>query len=69
MGFFFESVGLNTDIKRHMEKEKHLREEIKRLEDIQDKTDLDYAVISAYINILIKLIESKAIVVNKLGRK
>lgn len=69
MRFFFKDVGLNADIERHREKEKQLREKIKKLESIQNRTELEHAALSIYSEILVKLLESKADVVNKLGRK
>ena len=69
MKFFFKDVGTNADIKRHRNKESELRKKIEDLENVQNKTDFEYACINEYRNILARLLESKVHAVDKLGRK
>lgn len=65
--FANKATGLNADIYRHSEKEKFLREKIAEMEQSGDKTDERY--LNAYKSILGALLDSKAEVTSKIGKK
>lgn len=61
MSFFHNKLGLNTDLKRHAEKEAELRKVIEEEEDGPYKT--------AYRYLLNRLLASKAELVAQIGKK
>jgi hypothetical protein len=65
--YFRDKVGLNADLKRHSEKETFLREKIAEFENSND--ELDIAITDAYKMFLQWLLESKAEVASKIGKK
>jgi len=68
MNFFWNKVtGLNTDIERHRAEEKELLAKISDLEQKQDPMSI--ASLRVYRRFLTQLQQSKAEVVNKLGKK
>ena len=68
MKFFWQSTqGVNADIERHRAKEKEYMDKIAELEGCEDPMSI--AVLEIYRNHLDKLRQSKAEVVNKIGRK
>lgn len=71
MSYFwdFKPIGLNANIERHREKEKELLGRIKELEEIENPTDFDVRCAQVYRDFLGKLWESKAQILEKLGRK
>jgi hypothetical protein len=64
--FYNKTTGINADIARHREKEAFLNEEIARLKG--STNPMDVSLLSAYRNLLSKLMESKANTVSKIGR-
>lgn len=70
MKFFASNdMGLNADLERHRIKEHELRSVILRLSSIDDRSDMDEACLVSYTNCLDILLQSKAVLVDKLGRK
>jgi phytoene/squalene synthetase len=68
MKFFWNNTsGLNADIERHRAEEKELLVKIADLEQKQDPMSI--AALRVYRRFLAQLQQSKADVVNKLGRK
>lgn len=68
MDFFWNKAsGLNADITRHRDKEKEL---MWKITDLENKSDpLSIASLRIYRRFLAQLQQSKAAVVNKLGKK
>jgi hypothetical protein len=68
-GFFWSKTkGLNADIARHRIKEKELREKIAELEkEVLTDPGMD-TYLQAYRSLLIKLQDSKAEVVSRIGQ-
>ena len=63
--YFYGKVdGLNADIKRHRDEEKILRDKIRQYED-----DNNPMFVNVYKHALDQLLQSKAEVLSKLGRK
>ena len=65
--FYGETTGLKQDINRHRQKEKEIREKITELSTQTDARSLH--ALKVYHTFLQQLLQSKAEVVNKLGRK
>ena len=65
--FYGETTGLKKDIERHRQKEKEIREKITELSTQTDAWSLH--ALKVYHTFLQQLLQSKAEVVNKLGRK
>ena len=61
--------GLNADIERHRNRQKELEEKISELESIENPSEMDKFSIRAYRNFLCKLLQSKAELLEKFGRK
>lgn len=69
MKYFFGTVGLNADIKRHREEELRLQAKIDELEAVEDPNEMQKRSLNTYRYFMHLLQVSKANVVNKLGRK
>ncbi len=74
MGIYFwdnpnKPIGLNADIERHRKHQKELEEKISELESIENPSEMDKFSIRAYRNFLCKLLQSKAELLEKFGRK
>lgn len=67
--FWGEAPGLNADIERHRAHEQVLRDRIAKLEAQTELTEMDQRVLSTWRHFLCKLQDSRAEVVNQLGRK
>lgn len=67
--FYKPASGLRADVTRHRRKELDLRASIADLEAIETRTEMEDSVLRAYQHILTHLLDSKAEVVNKIGRK
>ena len=65
--FFGNASGLNADIERHRAKERDLQEKIAELEGLDD--EFSQAALRTYRSSLQHLQDSKASVLEKLGRK
>lgn len=65
--FWKEEKGLKKDIERHRQTEKEIREKITELSTQTDAMSLH--ALKVYHTFLQQLLQSKAEVVNKLGRK
>ena len=63
-GLTFSEAAKNADIKRHMERERHLRNMIRESDEAGDKICAD-----AYRYLLNQLLASKVEVVSKIGKK
>jgi len=67
MGFFRKDLSVGMDIHRHHQQETSLRRMIAELEDNPDEIAQHFC--QTYRKLLAKLMESKAKVVDKIGRK
>lgn len=67
--FWSKTKGLNSDIERHRNKEKELRDKISELEQMDQTDPMTAASLRAYRRFLYQLELSKAEVVSKIGRK
>jgi len=65
--FYRDTTGLKRDIERHRQKEKEIREKITELSTQTDAWSLH--ALKVYHTFLQQLLQSKANVVSKLGRK
>ena len=65
--FYGKTKGLNAEIARHRQHEAELKAKIAELEGKDD--DMSQAALRVYRNFLNKLWESKAVVLEKLGKK
>lgn len=65
--FASKTSGLKADVKRHADKEKHLREQIAAVEGKEDEASKVFA--STYRHLLNQLLQSKADVASKIGKK
>jgi hypothetical protein len=65
--YFWKQIPLNADIERHREKEAELRENIQELENSTDPFDV--RALATYRNFLNLLLESKAQITSKIGKK
>lgn len=68
MKFFFGEVGLNADIDRHRKMEKELKDKISELESQENRDEFQERYLLTYRNLLNQLWESKAKVVENIGR-
>ena len=66
--FFWKEVSLDEDIKRHRNEENSIREKLKELELIPIRTEFEERARNAYAGFLYKLIQSKELVANKIGK-
>ena len=70
MNFFADNdMGLNANLERHRIKEHELRSVILRLSSIDDRTEIDEACLVSYTSCLDILLQSKAVLVEQLGRE
>jgi hemerythrin len=71
MSKFFsdETKGVNADLHRHRKKHQEFIQRISELESIENKTEMDEAMLLCYRGLLSSLEESKADVVSKIGKK
>lgn len=71
MSYFWtpKPIGLNADIERHRGEEKELQGKIVELEGKEVKTDFDLVALRVYKHHLNLLWESKAKILEQLGRK
>ena len=69
MNYFWGDVGLNADIERHRKEEKRLCEMIAKLEAIESPSEFQERSLNVYRSILCKLLQSKAEVASKIGKK
>lgn len=67
--FWKEASGLKADIDRHRKQEAKLKQRITELENQDDPDAMDERALRAYRYFLCRLQQSKANVVNKIGRK
>ena len=67
--FWGKAPGLNADIERHRAHEQVLRARIAELEAKTELTEMDQRVLETWRHFLCKLQDSRAEVVNQLGRK
>lgn len=67
--YFWKTVGLKADIERHRKEELKLQEKITELESIEVPNESQTIHLIFYRNFMCLLLQSKAEVVNKLGRK
>lgn len=70
--FARKTKGVNADLERHSNTERELRQHITRLHDIIDNgspSDMDWAALGTYMGLLVKLMDSKAEVVDNIGRQ
>lgn len=65
--FWQPATGLNADIERHRVQEKEIRDKISELEELNDEKYDRYLKVERYF--LGQLLQSKADVVDQLGRK
>jgi hypothetical protein len=61
--------GLKADVERHRAKEAELNVKIARLEAIENPNESDTVFLRTYRNIRNSLLQSKAEVVSKIGKK
>lgn len=71
MSKFFsdETKGVNADLHRHREQHQELTRWISELVSIENKSEMDEALLLCYRGLLSSLEESKADVVSKIGKK
>ena len=71
MSYFFtpKKIGNNADIARHTEHQKELERKIEILELNENRTKKEDYSLTVYRSFLCKLLESKAQVVDNIGRK
>lgn len=69
MRYFWKQLPLNANIERHREKETELREKIRKLEEENSADPFDVSLLAAYRNFLNLLLESKAKITSKIGKK
>lgn len=67
--FWGKASGLNADIERHRAHEQALQARIAELEAQTELTELDQRVLNTWRHFLCQLQDSRAEVVNQLGRK
>ena len=67
--FHKDATGLNADIDRHRAEEADLIARIEKLEGIANPTEMDLRALRVYRGFLSTLQQSKAEVVNKIGKK
>lgn len=67
--FFYKQLPLNADIERHREEESELREKIRELEEENSTDPFDVRALAAYRNFLNQLLDSKAQITSKIGKK
>lgn len=66
--FWQESTGLKADVERHRAKEAELDALIAEIEANPEPTDLDLTALRTYRHLRAQLQQSKAEVVNKIGK-
>ena len=71
MGYFYrpQPIGLKQDIQEHRAEEKKLKAKIDALEAVPNPDKFDQARLRTYKHFLLILLQSKAEVVCKIGRK
>jgi hypothetical protein len=71
MSKFFsdETKGVNADLHRHRKQQQEFIQRISELESIENKSEMDEAMLLCYRGLLSSLEESKADVVSKIGKK
>ena len=67
--FFYERMGVNSDIKRHRDYEKYLNQKIHALENTDGLSDFEIRALRTYRHVLAQLWGSKARLVENIGRK
>jgi len=67
--FFAKKLSLNKDIERHRKVETELRQAIEELELLDDSDEFKQMRLRAKRHFLTQLLDSKAQVTSKLGRK
>ena len=70
--FCRKTKGVNADLERHANTERELRQHIARYDDIihAGSVDyMDYVALTTYVDLLNKLLDSKAEVVDTIGRQ
>jgi hypothetical protein len=67
--FYKPTKGLKADVERHRAKEAELNVKIARLEAIENPNESDTVFLRTYRNIRNSLLQSKAEVVSKIGKK
>lgn len=70
MNYFWQNAtGLKADVERHRAKERELDAKIAELEALVEPSSMDLAVLQTYRSIRARLLESKAEVVDKIGKQ
>lgn len=67
--FWQNATGLKADVERHRAKERELDAKIAELETLAEPSEMDLAVLRTYRSIRSRLLESKAEVVDKIGKQ
>lgn len=67
--FYKDASGLKSDIDRHREEELKLDSKISELEAIKEPTEFEVAALNVYRHFRNQLLQSKADVVSKIGKK
>jgi hypothetical protein len=62
-------LGLKADIKQHLEEQRKLEDKIIELESISNPDDMQIRALRVYRHFLAQLLQSKADVVSKIGKK
>ena len=69
MKYFYGDKSLNADIERHRKEEIKLREKIKELESIENPSNFDVRALRVTRHFLNQLLQSKADITSKIGKK
>ena len=71
MSYFWyqRPLGLKADIKQHLAEQRKLEGRIKELEQVENPTKMQEAALRTYRHYLNLLLQSKADVVSRIGRK
>jgi hypothetical protein len=69
MPYFWNKLGKNRDIERHREKQAELEFKIAQLEAKETLSESDEIYMRTYRQLLNSLLQSKAEIVEKIGRK
>lgn len=67
--YFWGTVGLKADIKRHRKEEMYLQEKITALESIEALNESQTTRLRVYRNFMCLLLQSKAECASKIGKK
>ncbi len=66
--FSIETKGVNADLHRHRKKHQEFIQRISEIESIENKTEMDQAMLLCYKGILLSLEQSKADLASKIGK-